>query len=178
MTIHPPVVQRKVLAATAFSHTAEYDAPHFHVRVDNDVTLEDILRPAFWAHHAGKLRPFNVIDIVRENMSLDVQVRVTEIGVGFVAVRVLRAWEDESIAAARAATLAAAETIGADVELPAEYKITHSKGSFVLTYIPTDTRIGNGYKTRAGAVAAARDHAGKAGIEWPVVSTAPVSEEA
>lgn len=168
---------RKVLPVLSLGQ-AEYTAPRFHVRVDDDVTMDDIMRPAFWAHHAGKLRPFNTIEVVRQNLSLDVELRVIEVGTGFVVVRPLRIWEDEAIAQARAAAVESANTVGADTILPTEYKITTARGNHVLTYTPTDTKLGSSYKTHALAVAAAREHAVKAGIAWPDPSTAPVTEEA
>lgn len=168
---HIPKPARKVLTSTALK-LAEYEAPNYFVVVDNDTTIEDIMRPAFWAHHSGKLRKNNTIDIVRENSSLDMQVRVIESGQGFVRVRPLRAWEDEEVAKARAADVAAEETNTGAVKLPEEYKITSGRGSFVLTYVPTDTRIGQGYKTRGLAEEAARAHAASAGIEWPDQSEA------
>lgn len=174
MTEAIPTPARKVLAPTAVRHTAEYDAPRFHVRVDDDVTLEDIMRPAFWAHHAKTLRPFNVVEIVRQNMSLDMEVRVLEVGTGYVVVRPLRFWEDKAVADARAQAVAAADAGGADVVLPAEYKITSGRGSFVLTFIPNDTKLGSAYKSRAAAIVAAREHAAKAGIAWP--ETLPATE--
>jgi hypothetical protein len=171
-----PVPTRKVLASTALSQTAEYLAPHFFVVVDNDVTVDDIMRPAFWAHHASRLKRFNTITIVREDDSLDMDVRVVAAGQGFVRVRPIRIWEDEAVAAARAAEASAAETAPAEiVVLPEEYKITSGRGSFVLTFLPTDERIGSGYKTRTAAINAAREHARNAGIAWPE-PTAPALE--
>lgn len=158
-----PAMQ-KVLIATALYNTADYDRPYFHVTVPNDVTLEDLQRPAFWAHHTTKLKVGALIDVVRENLSLDVQLRCLGAGVGFAKMRVLREWEDKEVAKS-----VANEATGAEPEtaLPPEYKITVSRGSFTLTYVPTDIKLESNLKTRAAAVAAAKAHAATAGITWP-----------
>lgn len=168
----------KLLQASALHHTADFVRGYYHAEVDNDVTLADIIRPAFWAHHTAKLRKHSIVDLIRADGSLDVQVRVTEVGVGYAKVRVLRQWEDEDVVAERQALEAAvAQDDGGAIQLPEEYKITSGRGAFSVVFIPTDTKIATGLKTRGLAVKAAREHAEKVGVAWPVPPAPPANPE-
>lgn len=159
----------KVLPANAMSQAAEFSRRSYHVVVDNDVTLDDIMKPAFWAHHIPKLEKHALIDVVRNDGSLDVQLRVIETGIGFASMRPLRVWEDGEVAADRAASEAA---IGAhnsaETAIPPEFKITHNvKTGFTVTLAATGAVISKGHKLRGEAVASAKSYASKAGIAWP-----------
>lgn len=165
----------KLCPANALSQAADYARQSWHVVVDNDVTLEDVLRPSFWAHHANKIQKFALIDVVSQDMTLDVQLRVLETGTGYVVTRVRIEFQDADKAAERKAEAAAADAGAADtVALPDEYKISMGKGGFVVTYVPTDAKIATGKKTRAEAVTEAKAHATKAGIAWPDAAPADV----
>ncbi len=158
----------KTLPGGAMNKAAEFDRQYWHVTVDDDVTLADILKPAFWAHHAAKLSKMALIDVVRHDLTLDVQLRVVNVGVGYAVVRPLRVFEDEAAVSARMEREAIDAGNAEQTKLPEEYKITTlGKGGFTVTYVPTDAKIATGKKTRAEAVAVARDHAEKAGIAWP-----------
>jgi len=163
-------MSQKTLPASAFSNnTADYARGYFHAVVDDSVTLDDLLTPAFWAHHTRSLTKMTLVDVVRQDMTLDVQLRVIETGIGYVRMRPLRVFEDE--VRAKEMADAAAATAGTDadeVKLPAEYKITTAgKGGFTLTFVPSDAKIGEKIKTEAAAVQMAKDHAAIAGIAWP-----------
>jgi hypothetical protein len=159
----------KILSASALNHTADYARDSYHVEVDNDVTLDDILRPAFWAHHISKLRKNALIDVVRADGSLDVQLRVVEVGIGYAKMRARFVWEDGEVAAARQAVDDAVEAHNSiDVAVPSEYKIGHNvKTGFSVTLVSTGAVVAKGLKLRGEAVAAAKAHATKAGIAWP-----------
>jgi hypothetical protein len=177
MTDQKPAMQ-KVLTATAMHNVAEYDRPYYHVTADDDVTLSDLLRPAFWAHHVPKLKPGALVDVVNKGMTLDVQLRVVATGPGFVNMRPLRVWEDKEVAKARAEAAKAkdaSDTDLASVPLPPEYKIGASKGAFSLTFLPTETRLETNLKTRAAAIEAAKKHAKAAGIAWPETVKEPAT---
>jgi|SRR5215217_8474301 len=158
----------KTLSGGAMTQAAEYTRQSWHVVVDDDVSLADILVPAFWAHHAQKVKPGALIDVVNHDYSLDVTLRVLAAGIGFVKVRAIRVHEDAEVVAER--TARAAEDAG-DAEkmvLPEQYKITATgRGGFTVTYVPNDAKIATGKKTRADAVAVAKEHAANAGIAWP-----------
>jgi hypothetical protein len=81
----------KRLPATSRPRPAEFVVTRRHVWVDPDVTLEDILRPSFWAHHANSdLNPGDLIDVVAKDFSLDIQLRVIGKEPGIVKMRLLR----------------------------------------------------------------------------------------
>ncbi len=51
---------------------------------------------------------------------------------------------------------------------PSEYKISHNvKTGFTVTFVPTGAAVAKNLKLRGEAVAAAKAHATKAGIDWP-----------
>ncbi|SDH08423.1 hypothetical protein [Pelagibacterium luteolum] len=94
----------KTLQPTAMRAAgADYVRTYHHVTVDNDVTMDDILRPNFWAHHTGTLRAGDLVDVLSKDMSLDVQLRVIGKGVGYVNLRPRMAYvakdRDETIVA-------------------------------------------------------------------------------
>lgn len=163
----------KSLVASALKNTAEYARSHYHVVVDDDVTIPDVQVPAFWSNHAATLKRFDVIDVLRADGMFDITLRVIETGIGYVKTRPLRIWEDEASAqAAKEAAKAAAGENGNE-PLPPEYKITTAgKGGFAVTFVPADAKIAQGKKTRAEAVLAAKEHANNAGIAWPDASPA------
>lgn len=163
----------KDLPSKELYHTADYNRSAYHVVLEDDVSLSDIERPAWWCHHSNKLKPFDIIDLVRSDGAFDVQVRVVKVGTGFVKVRFLRKWVDEAFAKEQKAKAAAgdAKSGAADDDtvppLPSEYKITKGGKGWVVTFMPTDARIAQGKKTVAEAVEAAKEHATQAGIAWP-----------
>ncbi len=66
---------------------ADYARTYHHVEVENDVTMQDLLRPGFWAHHTATIRVGDLIDVLSKDGTLDAQFRVTGKGVGFVNLR-------------------------------------------------------------------------------------------
>ena len=157
----------KALSPSAIQNTAEFNNSLYFVEVADDVTIEDVLRPVFWAHHTRRIEKNNRVSVVRADGAFDVDLRAIEVGVGFIKMRVLRLWEDEAAVKERAER-AQAEATGDGVEaLPTEYKITASGRGFNVTFMPTDAKIATGIKTRGEAVNAAKTHAKNAGIAWP-----------
>lgn len=94
------------LPATALRHLADYSRSHYFVHVPYGVTVDDIMRPAFWAHHANKLKALDVVEVVAEDGSFDLELRVLDAQVGYVKMRLLRAWADEAQARVTAARVA------------------------------------------------------------------------
>jgi hypothetical protein len=158
----------KTLVASAIQHTAEYERSHYHVQVDDDVSIADVLVPAFWSNHTRALKRFDVIDVIRADGMFDITLRVTEVGIGYVKTRPLRIWEDPAAAVAAEEIAKAAAGGEANEPVPPEYKITPmGKGGFAVTFVPADAKIAQGKKTRGEAVLAAKEHAKNAGIAWP-----------
>lgn len=59
----------------------------FTALVENDITLEDILTPVFWSAYTRTLRPLSLINVVRKDGTLDVELRVLSVEPGAVAMR-------------------------------------------------------------------------------------------
>lgn len=80
----------KKLHPTKLRNLAEYTRSTWHVEADPDTTLDDVMTPAFWQHHAEKIRVNDLIDVIGQGF--DVQLRATGKGIGFVETRLLRKW--------------------------------------------------------------------------------------
>ncbi len=146
----------KLLPATAMSRSADFKRTYHHVEVDPSVELSDILTPRFWAHHVARIQVNDIVDVLATDGSLDVQLRATEKGVGFVMFRVLRQWlrEDKQ------------EVIEEEQdapELPDGYVVNHAPktGWRVFTTEP-HLEVSRNHKSRYAAHMAALDHATKA----------------
>lgn len=112
---------RAVLHPTALrANGADYLRTYHQISVAHDVTLEDVLRPGFYANHVDKLRVNDLIDILADDGGMDVQVRVTGKGTGMVQVRPLRVWLREDRASA---PVDPDETAASDDEVPEGYVV-------------------------------------------------------
>lgn len=109
----PIITAMKHLPSTALPNLADYGRSVWFIESAREITIDDLLRPAFWAHHANRLRKHDEIDVVAIDGSFDIKLRVTDIGVNAVKVRILRKWEDTEAKAAgerEAKAQAAAQT--------------------------------------------------------------------
>lgn len=147
----------KKLPATAMTLSADYRRTYHHVNVDPDVTLDDLLRPNFWAYHVARLQPGDLVDVLARDFSLDVQLRVIGKEVGLVQMRLLRSFAPNKPKAVEA------EVDDDDLpELPENYKVQFSPkaGWLVRTIDPPETV--STQKTKMAAHQAALVHARKA----------------
>lgn len=79
----------KPLAVNALSMGgAEYQRTLYHVEVTPDVTVEDLLTPEFWQHHSDRLRRMDLVDVVNNDLTLDVQLRVHAVDTGLVTMAI------------------------------------------------------------------------------------------
>lgn len=117
-------MEKKKLPAHAMSgtKTADFTRQHWHLTVSPDVTVEDVLRPDFWAHHVPKLNVPDLIDIVSSDLGLDVQLRVIGKGVGYVQMRPLRVYVRETDHAVEADEVPNLT----EADIPAGYVINHA----------------------------------------------------
>lgn len=147
----------KVLHASALrANGADYQRTYHQIKVDHETTLEDILRPGFWAHHTNVLRVDDLIDILSADGGMDVQVRVIGKGIGMVNVRPLRVWLRQQEAAASD-----------------EPELTEVPEGYTVSFAPTQRWramtndphmiVSKDHKSRSDAIRAAIDHAQKAG---------------
>ncbi len=74
---------------------AEFVRQSYHIKVPAGGTVADLMRPAFWAHHAAKFQPDAIIDAVAEDGSFDVTIRVVAVDdrKTSATMRLLRHWE-------------------------------------------------------------------------------------
>lgn len=147
----------KTLPSTAMTRAADYARTYHHVNVDPSATLEDILRPGFWAHHVGRLKVGDLVDVLTTDGGIDIQLRVIESGIGFVSMRPLRIWVREE---ADTGPQTPVEALG---DVPDGYIVNHTpKTSWrVLTKEPS-AEVSRGHKSKAEATNAAIAHAAKA----------------
>lgn len=88
---------KAVLHPTAMrSNGADYVRTYHHIVVNPTITLEDLLRPAFWAHHTNGIRVGDLIDVLSEDGGMDVQLRVEEKGTGYIRMRPRMVWLREA----------------------------------------------------------------------------------
>lgn len=143
-----------ILPGNALQNTAEYDRNTFFVSVGPDVSMEDVLTPRFWAHHVAKLKVNTKIEVVAEDGSFDLELRVVKTGVGYVHVRVLREWKRVSAPAAEQVPDVS------ETDIPEGYIVNHApktKWRF-LTEEPK-LEIARDFATKEHAIAAAIAHA-------------------
>lgn len=82
------------MAAYKLSPAKLQPAEHYRTRyaavVDDGTTVEDLQRPEFWCHVAGKLRQMDVIEVLAEDSSYFAELMVLKTGTGFAKVLLLR----------------------------------------------------------------------------------------
>lgn len=136
---------------------ADFVRRTYHVVVPNDTMLEDIVKPIFWSQHAIELRTRAgaLIDVVREDYSLDVQLRIVRVDKDLVFVRPLRVHEDNS-------NLTTAD--GTDTrEAPEGYKVDQTPKGYYAKRLSTSTVIAEALPSRAAAIDAAVKHKSASG---------------
>ena len=78
-------------------------ADHYRARygaiADIGTTMEDLERPEYWAHVAGKLKPLDTIDVFPEDSAWFAELLVISTGTGFAKVKLLRhvSLEDDDV---------------------------------------------------------------------------------
>lgn len=69
---------------------ADHYRSHYGVVAEDGVSLDDLLRPEYWAHVATKLRKFDIIEVLPEDGSFFVELIVLQVGIGYAKVMLLR----------------------------------------------------------------------------------------
>jgi hypothetical protein len=146
----------KTLHPTKLRQSADYLRTQHHVRVDPDVTIEDVTTPGFWAHHVERIRVDDLIDVVGE--TFDMQLRATGKGVGFVEMRVLRKWVDKD----PVTKLSPDEIAAIEATIPAGYTIDHTpKTGWRARLEDGGAEVSRNHKTKVEAIKAAVAHAAR-----------------
>lgn len=146
------------LSVNAFSSAADYQRTNYHVKVPNDVPLEDILRPIFLgANHSRTLKVGDLVDIVSEDLELDIQLRVIRVGDMLVTTR------PRIIASTREIDESALEDEEPEEypEVPEGYQVRPVNGKYFvrITSIDPPTTLKTGIPTKGEAIQYAISHA-------------------
>lgn len=139
----------KTLHPTKMKNLADYERSTYHVVLnDPSITLDDVLTPSFWQHHATNISIHSLIDVIGDGF--DVQLRAVEKGIGYVKMRVLRKWEDRAVKASHP---------DQDDGVPDGYTVDHhSKTGWRVRLKNDGTEIGRQFTSRDLAVAKAVEH--------------------
>lgn len=149
----------KTLSPAAKMNAATFTREYRHLALDPDVSLEDLMRPGFWSHHASKLGENDLIDAVATDGSLDVTLRVVKIAAGLVHVRPLRVYQREI-----PKPVSDTDAADASEEVPDGYVVDHTPRTRwrVRTKDPV-VEVSRDHMSRNEAVASAKAHARLAG---------------
>lgn len=141
------------------TRTAEYNRDYWHIVVDPDVSIDDVMRPNFWAHHVASLKPMDLIDVVSVDMTMDLTLRVISKGIGYVEMRPLRVFLDES----RSNQVEGQEDESDKSPVPDGYLVNFAPSHRwrVLTNDPREI-VSKGHMTEKEAIAAAVEHSQRA----------------
>jgi len=78
----------KTLPPNALQYAADYVRTIWHVEVDPVISVNDLLSPGFWAHHAARLKRGDLVEVVNSELTLDVSLRVHDVDQGMVTMAV------------------------------------------------------------------------------------------
>lgn len=153
---------------------ADLERPHHVAIVPSDTTFDEVMTPAYWQHHVATLssRPFGRIEVVREDGTMDLDLRVVKASAGMVLMRCLRKFVDDSNLSKAAAP--EAENAEPMPDLPDGYKWAHvpngaNRGHMVR--LPNGEVLVQGKATKREAVLAAIAH--NAVASTPATETTP-----
>lgn len=79
---------KKALSSSGLERS-EYSRMQYSVLVPGGVRPEDVLVPSFWAHHSDTLKARDLIEVVAEDNSFEMTLRVFTTGIQYVKVREL-----------------------------------------------------------------------------------------
>lgn len=179
MDIPAVTVPKKFFAKEKNLGIGDYAAARFQLKVENDVPLEALLRPAFWVNVHQRLAPGNRLEIISEDYMLDVDARVIGVKDQLVTINVLRAWEHPA-RAARLRSAGDATDASPLPELPPDYKIGHAGSGWwarMKDQSATSRPIASNLKTELDAINASIDHAKRAGLPLTAAKPEPTVPE-
>lgn len=148
--------------------TFAFDASYFRAIhqaiLPFDVTLDEIVVPAYWGMVAAQLREGSIIECHRPDWSLDVMLRVIRVEKGLAVVHYMGGFfsaaseaEVRALKAQGAPTNTAVEMVMPDA-LAEDYKIGHTPTGFYVQYKPTKETIKTGLASKAAAITFAVEH--------------------
>lgn len=151
---------------------ADFVRPHLFFKLPNHVTREDLLRPGAWVHHARKMqgrdptRParFGLIEVITEDGSLEMWLRVLMVKDGLPLVRPIFIYEDPRRVIEVPDEKLVAQDGSALPPLPDGYKVGHAPSQgFWVKLLATNDLVYRGLRSRLEAHEKAIVHAKMAG---------------
>lgn len=148
-----------------------FEWSHYSVTVPNGTTLNELLTPGYWAHHADRFKPRDLVEVLSEDTELDVQLRVIDTGVGYVAMRLCLKRHDYG-KGKPAVTVETDEDKSPLPDVPEGYKIGWNVGS--RTYYAQSNLVrppeivSEGHTSKREAIEAAIEH--KAKVSQPLAA--------
>lgn len=173
---------RKALPLSALGTSTDYDRKSFDVKVANSIRLEDILTPTWWMNCTTRLGVGDVVDVRREDGSLDVCLRVMKVGPGFVQMRprfepyvdnrnlpLLDPMTGERNTASNTQDMVDDQPVDLPPELQDSYKVGYApngseKGYYVL-HRASSAMVRKGLSNKTMAIEIAKSHAKEAAGE-------------
>lgn len=126
---------------------AEHVRQFWHVTTPEGVSVEDIVRPGFWAHVVRQLRPLDRIEVISETGEFFADLLVEKVATGNVTVTPLNVVRRDA---------APAET-GVELEdYRIEWKGPHHK--FAVVRKADNAKLIDGLSPKSAAVKWAQDH--------------------
>ncbi len=161
----PKIPARPPALGSMGLRSAPHERAHFFAVVPSNTTFEQVMTPNYWQNHVAALRggatvrPFALVEVVREDGTMDLLLRVIDCKPGMVTMRCLTKYvSDENMGKpAKGAPQPGDESL----KLPDGYKWAHvpngaSRGHMIR--LPSGDVLVQGKATKADAVAAAWDH--------------------
>lgn len=154
-----PMAMKNLPATAMNSHGADYARGYHHVNVDPDATLQDILRPSFWAYHVNNVRVNDLVDVLTLDGGIDLQMRVIGKGIGYIEFRVLRCWTREAVESIEFTS----EPDTGDDEIPDGYAVNFAPKQLWRVIMKNPHNIvSKDIRSKAEAINVAKAHAAKA----------------
>lgn len=165
-----------------FNLSAKQARQEWHCLVPDDTLIEDVLKPVYWVHVMGRLKPGALVDILSRDGSLDMQVRVLAIQNGNVMVRpriiVQAEGRAERVMAMRAETQSQGGLDGFELQAeiraitPDGYKVGYNPGkkNWYVQLKADGSKLYSDIMSREKALELAIAHAKAAGV--PIKETA------
>jgi hypothetical protein len=161
----------KHLSATLFNELADYKFDRRFAILPPNVTFEDLFQPTLWAHYANKWHKHDIVRVVAEDGSYDVDLTVEDVQVGGIKMRVRPFYK---AAAGDAAVAAAAKA--ADENRLAVVPVDKAGNPVVrVEFLPAtqwrviglNGEISRDHKTEAAAKKAMAEYLKKNGLTMP-----------
>lgn len=171
----------KHLPATLFNELADYKFDRRFAVLPPGITFEDLFVPTLWAHYANKWHRHDIVRVVAEDGSFDVDLTVAEVTVGAITMKVRPFFGQASAEAAVAAATKAAES-GRLAIVPLA---KDGKPVVRVEYQPAtkwrvlglNGEISRDHETESAASKVMREYLKKTGLALPVQDVAEPKDE-